>query len=102
MEEFTKEVIAAIQSIPSGKVATYGQIAAIAGNPRGARQVSRILHSMSDRYNLPWHRVINKAGKIVVSHPETKQLQSAKLQAEGVHVNENFKVDLDIYQWLGE
>ena len=64
MEPFTKEVINIIKSIPKGKVMTYGQIAFIAGNPHGARQVSRILHSMSQKEKLPWHRVINAQGKI--------------------------------------
>jgi len=53
MNAFTKAVIHTIQSIPKGMVMTYGQIATAAGNPWGARQVSRILHSMSKSYYLP-------------------------------------------------
>ena len=64
MTKFTEEVLDIIKMIPKGKVMTYGQIAAYAGNPRGARQVSRILHSMSSSHELPWHRVINSKGGI--------------------------------------
>jgi methylated-DNA-protein-cysteine methyltransferase-like protein len=64
MTDFTQEVIRIIQQIPSGKVMTYGQIATLAGNPWGARQVVRILHSSSSAYDLPWHRVVNAHGGI--------------------------------------
>ena len=64
MTSFTENVIKVIQSIPSGNVMTYGQIASAAGSPRAARQVVRILHSMSEKYHLPWHRVINSKGEI--------------------------------------
>jgi methylated-DNA-protein-cysteine methyltransferase-like protein len=64
MLEFTEIVLDIIASIPRGKVMTYGQIAAYADSPRSARQVARILHSMSYAHHLPWHRVINKQGKI--------------------------------------
>ncbi len=53
-----------IAAIPRGKVATYGQIARLAGKAHGARQVSWILHSQSKKYRLPWQRVIGAAGRI--------------------------------------
>ena len=59
MNPFTERVIQIIQSIPAGRVMTYGQVAAAAGNRRGARQVARILHTMSQKHALPWHRIIN-------------------------------------------
>ncbi|MFC0471513.1 MGMT family protein [Halalkalibacter kiskunsagensis] len=55
-----EKVLDIIKHIPVGKVMTYGQIAKFAGSPRAARQVVRILHSMIRKYNLPWHRVVNK------------------------------------------
>lgn len=64
VQPFTERVIRIIQPIPSGHVMTYGQIARLAGNSWGARQVARILHSMSCKYRLPWHRVINSRGEI--------------------------------------
>ena len=64
MTVFSEHVIDIIKAIPPGKVASYGQIAMLAGNPRGARQVSRLLHSSSEKYSLPWHRVVSSTGKI--------------------------------------
>lgn len=52
---FTERVVEAIKRIPKGKVATYGQIATKAGNPFGARQVVRVLHTLSEKHDLPWH-----------------------------------------------
>ncbi|PID03292.1 MULTISPECIES: MGMT family protein [unclassified Sporosarcina] len=101
METFTEQAVAIIQAIPPGRVMTYGQVAAEAGNPRGARQISRILHSMSAKYELPWHRVINAQGGI--STPENAQskgeTQRERLLAEGVQFNENGRVSLDTYRW---
>jgi len=78
---------------------TDGQVAKMAGSPRAARQVSRILHSMSTKYDLPWHRVINAQGKIVISDPDGALLQRLKLEREGVEVSEHNTIDLNIYQW---
>ncbi|HEX5563862.1 MAG TPA: MGMT family protein, partial [Sporosarcina sp.] len=64
MVPFTERVVQIIRDIPAGKVMTYGQVAAAAGNPRGARQVVRVLHSMSAKYDLPWHRIVNAQGGI--------------------------------------
>jgi methylated-DNA-protein-cysteine methyltransferase related protein len=64
MGTFTERAVEIIKNIPEGKVMTYGQIAKLAGSSRGARQVVRILHSMSRKFNLPWHRVINSKGEI--------------------------------------
>lgn len=98
MEAYTQQVIEAIQEIPAGKVASYGQIARIAGNPRAARQVARILHSMSKKYNLPWHRVVNAKGEIVISDSETAFTQADLLLEEGVAVINN-RISLKEYQW---
>lgn len=77
---------------------TYGQIAALAGSPRGARQIVRILHSMSEKYKLPWHRVINVKGKIGLQEEEAFTLQKMYLQSEGVVVSETGEIDLSVYQ----
>lgn len=95
MTDFTIQVIDIIKSIPDGKVMTYGQIAAIAGNPRGARQVSRILHSMSDTHHLPWHRVINSKGGISLTG-EAGFVQTEMLLREGIIVK-NRQVNLKQY-----
>ena len=92
MTKFTEDVLEIIKMIPRGKVMTYGQIATLANNPRGARQVSRILHSMSTKYNLPWHRVINSKGTISLTG-EPGFIQGQLLSSEGIDVI-NKKIDL--------
>lgn len=99
MQAFTERAIEIINNIPEGKVMTYGQIAAHAGSPRGARQVARLLHSMSSKYGLPWHRVVNAAGHIVVSDDESRFTQQAILEKEGVEVKVSGKVDLHLYRF---
>lgn len=96
MTPFTEQVLTIIKAIPQGKVKTYGQIASEAGSPRGARQVVRILSSMGDKYNLPWHRVINSKGEINLKEPG-KSLQIQLLESEGIVVIGN-KVDLKVFQ----
>lgn len=61
---FTKKIIQHIRKIPEGEVATYKQIAELAGKPQGSRGVAWVLHSSSIAYKLPWHRVLNSQGKI--------------------------------------
>jgi methylated-DNA-protein-cysteine methyltransferase-like protein len=90
----TEEIIALIKSIPKGKVATYGQIARLAGYPNGARQVVRILHTCSEKFDLPWHRVINARGEIALSIYNGADEQKARLEAEGITFIEEYKVDL--------
>lgn len=102
MKEFTKNVIEIISKIPKGQVATYGQIGTMAGHPRGARQVARILHSMSRKYDLPWHRVINKKGKISLPEHNGYFEQRMLLVQEGVVFDDNDRVDLDTYLWNPE
>lgn len=99
MTPFTKRVIEIIHHIPPGKVMTYGQIAGMAGSPRAARQVVRILHSMSRNYKLPWHRVINSKGEIAIKNEELYHEQIAVLESEGVEVSRKGTVDLKKYQW---
>jgi len=100
MTDFTREVIQIIQKIPSGKVMTYSQIAILAGNHWGARQVVRILNSMSRQYDLPWHRVINAKGKISLPGDGGRE-QRERLMAEGVWVEQG-EIDLDRYLFQDE
>ncbi|MFC5775191.1 MGMT family protein [Ectobacillus antri] len=97
MTAFTAAVLRIIQNIPSGKVMTYGQIARLAGNPRAARQVVRILHSMSDAHRLPWHRVVNAKGQIMIAD-EAKEIQMLSLESEGIEMRGHL-VDLQQYQF---
>jgi len=112
MQDFTKSVIEIIKNIPKGKVTSYGQIALMAGNPRGARQVSRILHSMTRKHNLPWHRVINSKGMISLPIGGGYEEQCIMLEDEGVTFDEKGRVnmnkfsmtksDLDVIQLIDE
>ena len=97
--DFHQRALNAIKGIPKGKVATYGQIAAIAGNPNGARQVSRILHSCWRKEKLPWHRVVNRQGKISLGRGSGFEIQKALLEKDGVIFVRNENIDLDQYLW---
>lgn len=99
MTPFTERVVRIIQSIPEGSVMTYGGIARAAGSPRAARQVVRILHSMSRKYKLPWHRVINARGMISLTEDESASLQRLYLEGEGIGFDERGAVDLERYQY---
>lgn len=100
MQPFTKKVITIIQQIPEGKVMTYGQVARYAGSPRAARQVVRILHSMSKKHRLPWHRVINSKGEIGLKEKEDFEAQRYLLYVEGIEFNGENKIDLEKYAFI--
>ncbi|MFP4979180.1 MGMT family protein [Paenibacillus sp. CN-4] len=102
MTPFTEQVIAIIRSIPEGKVMTYGQIARCAGSPRAARQVVRILHSMSRSQRLPWHRVVSAKGTISIADEESHLLQRMYLEGEGVEFGLHGVIDLNIYRYEPE
>jgi len=98
-ETFTDRVKSIIKKIPKGRVATYGQIAALAGNPRAARQVVRILHSSSRKDKLPWHRVINAKGGISLKPGQGYELQRSLLEKEGVAFGLSDIIDFDRFLW---
>lgn len=99
MEPFTERVVKIIKDISVGKVMTYGQIAALAGSPRGARQVVRVLHTLSKKYKLPWHRVINIKGEISIVDFESRDMQKMFLESEGVKFSSQNTIDLNEYQY---
>ncbi len=96
---FTARAITVIRAIPRGKVATYGQVAALAGSPLGARQIVRVLHALSTQEGLPWHRVISGRGAIALPEGGGREVQKAALEAEGVRVDPEGKIDLARHQW---
>ena len=100
LTQFTIKVKQLIKEIPKGKVATYGLIAAHAGNPRAARQVAHILHSSSQKDNLPWHRVVNRNGGISLKPSSGYEIQKQLLENEGVVFRLNDTIDLNIYLWV--
>jgi methylated-DNA-protein-cysteine methyltransferase-like protein len=99
VDSFADRVKQIIKAIPKGKVATYGQIAMMAGNPRGVRGVVWILHSSSQKAGLPWHRVINRKGEISLPYGEGYEEQKARLEAEGVQFDWEDRIDLDRFLW---
>ncbi len=98
---FTARAIAILRSIPPGRVAAYGQVAAMAGHPAAARQIVRILHTLSDVESLPWHRVVSKDGTISLPAGGGGELQKALLESEGVAVGPDGRIDLSEYSWSG-
>jgi methylated-DNA-protein-cysteine methyltransferase-like protein len=125
--DLTRRIRAILAAIPAGTVATYGQVAALAGNPRAARAVVWVLrrgdspdtadgttHRAGDtgsesgepgsphpRKTLPWHRVINSRGTISLPRGDGFELQRALLLDEGVSVTPDGRVDLARYLWDG-
>lgn len=101
---FKDRVIQQIKNIPHGRVTSYGFIAALAGSPRAALQVGRILRNCSD--DLPWWRVINRDGFIsIVNIQLPPELQADLLKQEGVAVIKNgsmFRVDMRRFGWHPE
>jgi methylated-DNA-protein-cysteine methyltransferase-like protein len=95
----TQRIKDVIKKIPRGKVATYGQIATCAGNPRAARLVIWVLNSTSQKDKLHWHRVINGKGKISLKPGHGYEIQKGMLQKEGVEFDEKDSIDFDRYLW---
>lgn len=88
-----------VKQIPQGKVATYGQVALLAGNPRWARVVGYALHVNPDPENIKCHRVVNRNGEVSKAFAfGGENMQILLLREEGVEVKDG-KVDLTIYQW---
>lgn len=90
-----------VARIPYGKVATYGQIARLAGFAGHARLVGYALHSLPQGINIPWHRVVNRLGKISLQDSQNNDycLQQKLLEQEGLIFNRSGKLDLEIYGW---
>lgn len=97
LKESTIMVIECIRSIPVGRVASYGGVAEMSGAYRGAagaRQVARILSSMSRKHELPWWRIVKKDGSIALSDIDGKNLQRILLEGEGIGFIECNRVDM--------
>jgi methylated-DNA-protein-cysteine methyltransferase-like protein len=86
-----------VAAIPAGRVATYGQVAALAGVPRGARFVGTVLRELPRASRLPWHRVLNASGRLSVD-PLSAREQRERLEAEGVAFVGG-RVSLSRFRW---
>lgn len=94
---FRARVEAIVAQIPSGRVMTYGQIAALCGNARAARIVGGIAHFGDP--GLPWQRVVNKQGGLAAGYPGGRQAHKEHLESEGVVVTEDYYVDVASLLW---
>jgi methylated-DNA-protein-cysteine methyltransferase related protein len=91
-----------VRRIPRGKVATYGQIATLAGLDGHARQVGYALHNLPSPSDVPWHRVVNAKGEVSPrTSGDSHELQRMLLEGEGVEFSLGGKLDLKLYQWKG-
>ena len=103
MSEFYNRIYAAVEQIPRGCVATYGQIALLAGNPRAARAVGWALHINPKPGVIPCHRVVNREGRLAPAFAFGGEGEQRRLLvAEGVFVNAAGFVDLQQYCWRGQ
>lgn len=94
-------VYGVVRSIPHGRVATYGQVADLAGLPRQPRLAGYALHALADGTPLPWHRVVGARGRLslAASHPDAGLTQRIRLEKEGVRFDARGRVDLCRFQW---
>jgi methylated-DNA-protein-cysteine methyltransferase-like protein len=95
-----ERIYTVVKRIPRGRVATYGQIASLAGLTSGARQVGYALHAMPEGHRIPWHRVINAQGRVSLrSASDYDELQRILLEKEGVVFDHRGRVSLDRFRW---
>ena len=93
-------IYAVVKRIPKGRVATYGQIASLAGISGHARLIGYALNSLSPENDVPWHRVINAKGQVSMrSEPGLENDQRSLLEAEGVLFDADGKVSLRRFCW---
>jgi methylated-DNA-protein-cysteine methyltransferase-like protein len=95
-----RRIYAEVRRVPRGRVATYGQIAALAGLPRHARQVGYALHALREGSAIPWHRIVNGRGEVSArSVPGYDEIQRQLLEDEEVEFDARGRIDLSRYLW---
>lgn len=95
-----RRIYEVVRRIPAGRVATYGQVAELAGLPRQPRRVGYALSALPDGPGVPWHRVVNAAGRISArSQPEFEGIQRMLLEREGVVFDASERVSLARFRW---
>ena len=100
MSDFTARVHDAVRSVPSGRVASYGAIAELAGRPGAARAVGTVLRALPDGVDVPWWRVISARGALTIPRAgHGRRLQRTLLLDEGVAVSDDGRVDLARFGW---
>lgn len=100
MNEFDERIYKLALMIPKGKVASYGQLAAMAGKPQNSRAAGRAMKNSPADRDIPCHRVVSQNGETAPSHVfESRKHQRAMLEAEGVVFKQNGKIDMKKSQW---
>ncbi len=98
MMNFNEQVYALVRLIPHGKVISYGRVAALLDNPRGARAVGWALAALPDGTDVPWHRVVNSQRRVSPRYPgDDGHRQQAQLQAEGIAFDENGQIPKSLF-----
>jgi methylated-DNA-protein-cysteine methyltransferase-like protein len=98
--EFADQVIAVVRRIPKGRLASYGQVAVLAGFPGRPRQVGMVLKGLPSGTRVPWHRVVNNQGHIPSQGRAWSALEQARrLMAEGIVVDAAGDLDLEAHRW---
>jgi methylated-DNA-protein-cysteine methyltransferase-like protein len=94
-------IYAVVRRIPRGRVATYGQIASLAGLPHAPRVAGYALYALPDGSPLPWHRVVAAGGRLSVARvsPSASLTQRLRLEREGVSFDARGRVDLKRHLW---
>ena len=97
---------AVVKRIPRGRISTYGEVAAFAGVPRGARQVGYAMAALRGaEHDVPWHRVLGKRSRlraaISILDPTGGAMQRIRLEGEGVEFDERGYVSLEAFSWSG-
>jgi methylated-DNA-protein-cysteine methyltransferase related protein len=96
-----QRIYAVVRRIPKGRVATYGQVATLAGLAGHARQVGYALHALPENTTVPWHRVVNARGEISIrSLPGAELIQQQLLAREGVRLNARGRIALSQTRWV--
>ena len=98
VETLHDRIYAVVSRIPKGRIATYGQVAHIAGMPRQARLVGYALHALPPNTRVPWHRVVNSQGAISTP-PRSAVRQRRLLENEGVKFDARGRIPLEAFQW---
>ena len=95
-----ERILTLIQQVPAGCVATYGQIAKLAGIPKNSRQVGSVLKKLPTGSGVPWYRIVNSKGEISDRKNESSQnIQRMALEEEGVSFDNNGRIRLKEFQW---
>ena len=101
MSPFQESVLKIVRTIPPGKVMSYGQIAALLGSPRAAREVGWTMHNLGGEPDFPWWRVLNNKGYISIKsgYGDMATTQQKLLEAEGVEFTRDYTLDIEQYRY---